>query len=362
MTSDPHTNDRVAQSVARKDDHIRLALEQRRGPAASNDFDYVEPVHHALDGIDIDEVTLDVDVDGWVWPAPIYINGMTGGTDNAERANRALAIAARENGMPIASGSLSIALDAPETAPSFRVIREENPNGLVFANLGAGRSPDDAARAVDLLEANALQLHLNAVQETIMREGSRGFSTWLRDVERIVEAAEVPVIIKEVGFGLSGRVLRQLRDLGVRIADVSGAGGTSFARIEDERSGGGYTYMHHYGQSAVNCLLDAPADFPAVLASGGVRSPLDVIRALALGARAVGVAGPFLVAAVDGDEETAVNETQRWLTQTRQLLALLGARTPAAATGIDVLLRGRVREFCELRGIDPAAFARRTYN
>jgi isopentenyl-diphosphate delta-isomerase len=145
LTSDPHTNDRVAQSVARKDDHIRLALEQRRGPASSNDFDYVEPVHHALDGIDIDEVTLDVDVDGWVWPAPIYINGMTGGTDNAERANRALAIAARENGMPIASGSLSIALDAPETAPSFRVIREENPNGLVIANLGAGRSPDDAA-------------------------------------------------------------------------------------------------------------------------------------------------------------------------------------------------------------------------
>ncbi|GAA3658282.1 type 2 isopentenyl-diphosphate Delta-isomerase [Microbacterium marinilacus] len=344
--------------AARKDDHLRLAVTQQREPAARNDFDDVEIVHHALDGIDVGDVDLATRVGDRTWPVPLYINAMTGGTANAERVNRALAIAARETGAPIASGSLSLALDDPWTAQSFRVIRDENPRGVVLANLGADRGPEDAARAVDLLEADALQIHLNAVQETIMREGSRDFGSWAGRIERIVAASPVPVIVKEVGFGLSRRTLRRLSGLGVRVADVSGTGGTSFARIEDARRGG-YAFFDGYGQSAACCLLDAPGDGPALLASGGVRSPLDVVRSLALGARAAGVAGPFLAVAVDGGADAVVEDVRAWISQTAELLALLGTPTPAAAAGVDLLLRGRVREFCELRGIDPGAFSRR---
>jgi isopentenyl-diphosphate delta-isomerase len=344
----------------RKDDHVRLANAQQTEPRARNDFDDVEFVHHALDGIDAADVGLAVRVGDWSWPAPVFVNGMTGGTETTARINRALAIAARETGLPMASGSVGIALDEPETAASFRVIREENPDGFVMANLGVGRSPDEALRAVELLAADALQVHLNAVQETIMPEGQRGFSEWPRALERIVAASPVPVVVKEVGFGLSRRTLTTLRELGVRIADVSGTGGTDFARIENaRRDGGDYAFLAGFGQSAACCLLDAPAEAPELLASGGVRTPLDAVKALALGARAVGVAGAFLAPAVSGDADAVTGVMRGWLSRLSELLALLGADHPADLRRTDLLLRGRVREFCELRGIDAAALSRR---
>lgn len=351
----------VAAASTRKEDHIRLAADQRRDPqsAARNDFDNVEFVHHALDGIDIEAVDLTTPVDEWTWAAPLYINGMTGGADTAMRVNRLLAIAARECGLPMASGSVGIALDDPETAASFRVIRDENPDGFVMANIGAGRPADHGQRAVDLLEANALQLHLNAVQETVMPEGSREFSDWLRGVERTVAATNVPVIVKEVGFGLSRRTLHQLREVGVQIADVSGSGGTNFARIESARGGNAFAYLGSFGQSAAACLLDAPKDFPNLLASGGVRHPLDVVKALALGARAVGVAGPFLLPALEGTEQSLTAEIRGWVDQIRMLHAMLGAATPAALADTDVLVCGRLREFAELRDIDVAGLTNR---
>ncbi|MGO2111318.1 MAG: type 2 isopentenyl-diphosphate Delta-isomerase [Pseudoclavibacter sp.] len=355
--------DAAARAARRKDDHIALAAAQ--SPAARNDFDDVELLHHALDGIDVDRVDLAVEIDGWSWPAPIYINGMTGGSAASERVNRALAVAAREAGVPIASGSLGVAVDAsraaggrdadadPAITASYRVLRDENPDGIVIANLGAGRGVDDALRSVELLEADALQVHLNPVQETVMPEGSREFSSWPALLEEIVDASPVPVIVKEVGFGLSRRTLLRLRDLGVRIADVAGNGGTDFARIEnDRREAGDFDYLAGFGQSAVECLLDARGTVPSILASGGVRTPLDAIRALVLGAGAVGVAGVFLRAALEG-EDRAVEVVTAWRDHLRQLHAMLGAATPADLAGRDVLLRGRVREFCELRGIDP---------
>lgn len=193
-----------------------------------------------------------------------------------------------------------------------------------------------------------------------MPEGGREFSDWLRGVERTVAATSVPVIVKEVGFGLSRRTLQQLREVGVQIADVSGSGGTNFARIESARGGDAFSYLGSFGQSAAACLLDAPANFPNLLASGGVRHPLDVVKALALGARAVGVAGPFLLQALEGTPETLTAQIRGWLDQVRMLHAMLGAATPADLSTTDLLVRGRVREFATLRAIDISALARRT--
>ncbi len=292
--------------------------------------------------------------------------------------NRELAIAARETGLPMACGSVSVALDAPgerSITGAFTVIREENPDGFVMANIGVGRPASDAPRAVELLQADALQVHLNAVQELAMPEGSREFSGWERSLESLIAASPVPVIVKEVGFGLSRRTIARIAELGGRIADVSGTGGTDFLRIENARRGeheGDLSMLAGFGQSAMACLLDAwagaagtagtagQAKTPTLLASGGVRHPFDVVKALAAGASAVGVAGTFLEAARRGGAEALVPLIEQWREQTATILALLGAATPASLAHTDMLVRGRLAEYCLLRGIDLAALARRS--
>ncbi|MDE1565593.1 type 2 isopentenyl-diphosphate Delta-isomerase [Schaalia turicensis] len=343
--------------AARKDEHVALARAQE---IRRNDFDCVNPVHHALAACDVAAVDLSTRVGPFSWPVPFYINGMTGGTEATGNINRVLAIAAREVGVPMASGSASVALDDPSTASSFTVIREENPRGFVMGNIGVGRSGADARRVVELLEADALQLHLNAGQEIVMPEGEREFSGWRASVEEIAAQAGVPVIVKEVGFGISRETQRVLTDLGVQVVDVGGVGGTDFARIENSRrKAREYSYLDGFGQSAPLCLLEAEAESGLdLLASGGVRTPFDVVRALILGARAAGVARQFLELAVQG-EEAAVAGLRSWRDQVRALLALLGVRTVSAARQCQVFITGELAERARLRGVDLESYARR---
>lgn len=194
-----------------------------------------------------------------------------------------------------------------------------------------------------------------------MSEGTRDFSEWAHGLEQIVASCPVPVIVKEVGFGLSRRTLELLASIDVRFADVSGAGGTDFLRIENARSTGtDFSMLTGFGQSALACLLDAAESGPTLLASGGVRHPYDVVKALACGAHAVGVAGTFLQAVLDGGAEGLVEVVNTWKDQTRAVFALLGAETPAELTRTDLLVRGRLGEFCRLRGIDLEALSRRS--
>lgn len=354
---------------SRKEDHIRLAAEQQENPVPHRAYDDVSFIHHALDGIDRTRVDLTTQVGPLTFAAPFYVNGMTGGTETAMIINRNLAIAAAEAQIPMASGSVGIALDYPETAQSFTVIREQNPNGIVFANIGAGRTLDDAKRAVELMQADGLQLHVNAVQETIMPEGDRDFSGWLSLIEEIAGGLDVPVIVKEVGAGLSAKTLLKLKDVGVSIADVAGVGGTDFGKIENNRRSGGhddYSYLHGYGNSAVQCLLDArsagllgASDF-TVLASGGVRHPLDVAKNLALGARAVGVAGSFLKVALHEGPDAMVEVLLAWKSRLGEMMAMMGVPAPDQMEYTDILIRGESRHFAEVRGIDLAGLASRS--
>lgn len=344
----------------RKDDHVRLAAAQHP-LIAGNGFDDVRILHHALSGIDAADVTLDTEVAGLRWPTPFYINAMTGGSARTGEINRALAAAAAAAGVPIASGSMSVALDDPDAAGSFRVLREENPDGLLFANVGIERSADDARRAVDLVDADALQIHVNAVQEIVMPEGGRSFGHWIASLERIVAAVDVPVIVKEVGFGFSRRTLSVLGGVGVRAADVAGRGGTDFVQIENaRRADADFGYLAGWGQSAVECLLDAPADAPPLLASGGVRTPLDVIRGLALGAGAVGVSGTFLRIVLDGGADALSAALDAWKSQLRALLTVLGAQTGADLVTTDLIIGGATAEFARARAIDITSLAHRS--
>ncbi|MEZ0069963.1 isopentenyl-diphosphate delta-isomerase [Streptacidiphilus sp. MAP12-20] len=345
----------------RKDDHVRLAVEHQRGHSGRNQFDEVTFVHHALAGIDRSNVSLATTFAGIAWQAPLYINAMTGGSVNTGLINRDLAIAARETGVAIASGSVSAYLKDPSCADTFRVLREQNPHGFVLANVNATASVENARRAVDLLEADALQIHVNTAQETVMPEGDRSFSSWVPQIEKIVAAVDVPVIVKEVGNGLSHETVLLLQELGVRVADVGGRGGTDFARIENgRRELADYAFMDGWGQSTAACLLDAQGVGIPVLASGGVRNPLDVARALALGASGVGVSGGFLRTLLDGGVPALIAQISTWLDQLAALQTMLGARTPADLTRCDLLIHGQLRDFCADRGVDTWRLARRS--
>ncbi len=360
----------MAQS--RKDDHIRLAAAQQEHlTGGRNAFDDVAFIHHALAGINVDAVDITAQLGPWTLPAPMYINGMTGGTETALPINAALAEAAAATGVPMASGSVAVALEQPETAPSFTVIREHNPDGIVWANLGAGRTLDHAKAAVDLLAADGLQIHVNPIQETVMPEGSRDFSAWLTLIEDIVAGLDVPVIIKEVGFGLSAKTVQQLYDIGVRIVDVAGSGGTNFARIENQRTPhpsnvidahAKWDWLEPMGLTAVDCLLDLSRvqhQDLTVVASGGVRTPLDVVRAQALGANAAGLAGTMLRVAMSDGAAGVTEVLELFKTRIRQIYALLGAANASQLRATDVMITGTSAERARARNIDVTRFADR---
>lgn len=359
MSNNPHS---------RKDDHVRLADEYHHAGGSTVDrrpFDELGFVHHALAGADFAAVDIATNVLGQRWDVPFYINAMTGGTPFTGEINAALAEAAAVTGTPLASGSMAAYLKDPDTADTFRVLRARNPNGFVAANISANYPVDQVRRVVDLLEADALQIHLNLAQELVMQEGDRTFSHWIGNIAALVEAIEVPVIVKEVGFGLSAKTLHALVEVGVGTVDLSGTGGTNFAAIEDGRkegNGPSFEYLHGWGQSTPVALVEADQRGPAVerLASGGVRKPLDVVRCLALGARAVGASAAFLAIALRAGCDGLAAELTRWRTELTHVYSLLGAQSTQDLMRTDLLITGRVREAAVARGLDPDAYSDRT--
>ncbi len=354
----------------RKDEHVRIS-EELRG-RQHNGFDDVRFLHHSFGELSCAGVDISTTVTGRTWPVPFYINAMTGGSEMTGRINADLARAAAATGVAMASGSVSVALRDPSLAPTFRVVRENAPETFLFSNVSPGVTPQRAREAVELLDANALQVHVNPAQELVMPEGDRDFRGWLRRIEEIVEAVGemgVPVVVKEVGFGLSARSIAEVAARGVRTVDVSGRGGTNFAAIENQRrSGREYGYLAGWGQSTVECLLEALHRGPGVagqrpvevLASGGVRNPLDVVRALALGARAVGVSGHFLHVLLEDGLDALVAELEAWKEQVRSLLTLIGAADLDALRQTDLLITGTTADFARLRGIDLQSLAQRS--
>lgn len=363
----------------RKDAHIALAQEQYHSHANAG-FDDIRFVPNALPQLSVESVDTSVSVfdNAAVWSYPLYINAMTGGSEHTRSINASLARVAAKTGVAMASGSLSAALRDSSLASTFSVIREENPNGFVMANVSAGASVSDAMRAVDLLEANALQVHLNAAQELVMPEGDRDLSSWLENIEQIVSAASsvssagVPVMVKETGCGLSAKNVEMLRNVGVRYVDISGRGGTNFVSIENaRRKFGDFDYLADWGFSTVESLLDvlhsscvckssSNQNSLSVFASGGIRNPLDVLRALSLGARAAGVAGEFLHTLMCSGEDALLQQITSWQSQIRTLMALLGCKTvDDVRLHTSLLLSGAAADFAKLRGVNLHALANR---
>ena len=299
---------------ARKADHIRINLEENvQFPRLSTGLERFRFVHEALPELDMTQIDLSVDLFGHAVRAPLLISSMTGGTEAAERINLNLAIGAQARGIAMGVGSQRTGLEVDGTAGSFRV-RLVAPDILLFANLGAGQlnkgyTVDHCRRAVDMIEADALILHLNPLQEAVQADGDWNWAGLLGKIGQVCAAVGVPVVAKEVGWGINGRLARRLADVGVAAIDVAGSGGTSWTEVEYHRAPSerlrriARTFAD-WGIPTADSLIQvrqAAPELPAI-ASGGIRDGIDVAKCVALGATLVGLASPFLRAATVSDE------------------------------------------------------------
>ncbi|QTU83134.1 type 2 isopentenyl-diphosphate Delta-isomerase [Carnobacteriaceae bacterium zg-C25] len=345
----------------RKDDHVTHALSQYNTHSTS-DLEQTRFVHHALSDISVDDISLSTELDTLQLSLPFFINAMTGGSEQTHHINEQLAIVANETGMAMATGSISVALNHPETAQSFKVVRQHNPNGIIFANLGAHHNLENAKRAVDLLQADALQLHLNTPQEIVMPEGDRTFSGWLQNIENITSHLNVPVIVKEVGFGMSQQTVQQLENVGVRIIDVAGRGGTNFVSIEDaRRQDYSLSMLTNWGQTTLESLLEATnvRQNAHLIASGGIKNVMDIAKCLSLGANAVGLSGHFLHMVTHYGVDETIKHVHDMQEQLKAVMTILGRSNIAALQHHPIVLASSAKEWCQARGIDYLQFSRR---
>ncbi|MHC5215811.1 type 2 isopentenyl-diphosphate Delta-isomerase [Enterococcus sp. LJL128] len=345
----------------RKDEHLSLAKAFHK--EQENDFDRLRFVHHSLPEASTETVDLTTHFLGFSLPLPFYINAMTGGSEKTKKINQQLGIIARETGVLVATGSVSAALKDPTLSDSYSIVRKENPNGKILANIGAGTSLDDAKRAVELFKADGLQIHLNAPQELVMPEGDRDFTSWLEQIEEINQQLDCPLMVKEVGFGMSSQTLAQLFSIGIQTVDVSGRGGTSFTQIENaRRKKRELSFLNDWGQSTVISLLESSGhrDKMTILASGGIRNSLDIIKALSLGAKGVGISGTILTYLMSNGLDAAIALVRQWQEELTLLYTLLGKRTTEELTTTDLVFDRSLIDWCESRGIPYQYYSQRS--
>lgn len=275
----------------RKDEHIKFANEEEVG---TNDFDKIILEHNSLPNLNYQEINLESDFLGFKSNYPFYINAMTGGSQKALEINKKLALIAKHFNIPIVLGSQSAAFKDSKLKETYKIVRDNYETGIIVANVSANATLEQAIKAVEMVNANALSIHINVVQELVMDEGDRDFSKWQSNIKTIVDNLTVPVIVKEVGFGMSKEVIERLKSLGVKYIDVSGKGGTNFARIERKRSVNNDFIFEDVGISTVNSLLNGKDIDITLHASGGIRNALDIYKAIKLGAKNVGLSQYFL--------------------------------------------------------------------
>lgn len=322
----------------RKDDHIKHALAYQ---SPYNSFDDMELIHHSLPDYDLADIDLSTDFLGMSFDYPFYINAMTGGSQKGGEINRKLAQLASETGIVMVTGSYSAALkDSSDT--SFQV-KKDYPNLTLATNIGLDKDYSLGLRTVKEMSPAFLQVHINLMQELLMPEGERVFKSWKEHLADYAQHMPVPVMLKEVGFGLDLKSMEVAYDLGIRAFDISGRGGTSFAYIENER-GGNRSFLNEWGQTTVQALLNArPMMTKAdVLASGGVRHPLDMIKCLVLGAKAVGLSKTALELVESKPIEEAIRIVNGWKDDLRLIMCALNCRTIKDLRSVDYMLYGKL--------------------
>ncbi|MFH1774219.1 MAG: type 2 isopentenyl-diphosphate Delta-isomerase [Methanobacteriota archaeon] len=349
---------------ARKLDHILISLKKNVESKTKNGFEDVALVHRALPEIDRDEIDLSTNFFGRKISIPIIIAGMTGGHEKAKKINENLALAAQELNIPMGVGSQRAAVENERLAHTYSIAREAAPDAFLIANLGAvqfskGYGMKEARKVVDMIGANALAVHLNPLHEAIQPEGETDFRGCINRIEKLNKLG-IPIIAKETGAGIAREEAALLEKAEVAGIDVGGLGGTSFPAVEYYRKKGtlGKVFWDWGMPTAVSTVECAQSTKLQVIATGGIRSGIEVAKALALGANACGIALPLLRKAVKSDKEV-IKELGRIIEELRTAMFLVGAANVAELRNCDVVITGKTKEWLESRGIDCKRFANR---
>lgn len=335
----------------RKNDHIKYALKYE---SPYNSFDEIELIHTSIPKYNLNEIDLSTKFAGYKFEYPFFINAITGGSEKGREINRKLAKIANETGILFVTGSYSAKLKNPKD-DSFEIVKRENKNLLLGTNIGIDKGYEAGIKAVEDLQPLFLQIHVNLMQELIMPEGSRNFSEWeinLKNyVEKIQKERKIPLILKEVGFGMDAKTIQKATNIGVKTFDISGRGGTSFSYIENMRNvrKGRFDYLNTWGQSTVVSLLEVQKymDKVEIISSGGVRNPLDIIKSLVLGAKAVGLSRTMLELVGKYDVNKVIEIINEWKYELKMIMCALNCKRISDLQKVRYILYGKVKDYVE---------------
>ncbi|MEM1539589.1 MAG: type 2 isopentenyl-diphosphate Delta-isomerase [Candidatus Bathyarchaeia archaeon] len=362
----------VEKTRQRKADHIRIATSRNVQTRVTTGFEEIYFVHRALPEVNKEEIDLSTTVFNHNFAAPIIVGAITGGTPEAEKINAAIATAVEKLGLGMGVGSQRAALEDKRLARTFTVVKKKAPKAFLIANIGGvqltrGYSMKEVRKAVEMIDADALAIHLNPLQEAVQPEGETNFKGVLEKIEEVARALDRPVIVKETGAGIAAEEARKLEAAGVKGIDVSGVGGTSFAAVEYFRAKDmGNTFQSRLGETfwdwgiptAVSVVEVTQTVRIPVIASGGMRSGLDAAKALSLGVSLVGLAQPVLEAAMKGAGET--EKTLRLLIEElRNAMFLVGAENLQQLRKAPLVITGKTAEWLRARGFEIDHYARR---
>jgi len=359
----------VEETEKRKADHIRICLEQKaQARKATAGFEDIQLIHRALPEVDREKIVLSTSFLGKKLSAPLIVGAMTGGTKEATKINAAIAQAVETLHLGMGVGSQRAAIEDKKLEGTYTVARKKAPTAFLIANIGGvqlthGYGLKEAKKAVEMIDADALAIHLNPLQEAVQNEGQTNFEYVLAKILEIAGELDVPVIVKETGCGISSEDAKALESAGVKAIDVGGVGGTSFAAVEYYRSANGKTLNEDFwdwGIPTVVSLIETTQTVKIpVIASGGVRNGLDAAKGLALNASLASLSQPVLEAANKGAEETQML-LSNLINELRNVMFLVGAKNLEALTKVPALVTGKTAEWLNIRGFDTAGYAQRS--
>ncbi len=352
------------QTKTRKIEHIEIVLNENVEPQYSTLLEQVFLEHNSSPNISIEDIDLSTKFLGKRVSAPIIIAGMTGGHPETAKINEALAEIAEELNIAMGVGSQRVALEDSSLVYTFSIVREKAPSVPIIANIGGaqlakGYGLAEARRAVSMIKADAIAIHLNPAQEVFQPEGDKDFRGLVKIVEELVDNLEVPIIIKETGAGLSGRVVRMFAEVGVEYFDVSGLGGTSWIIVEKYRSKNNVLseiadVYSNWGIPTALSIIDVIYNVPTayVIASGGIRNGLEAAKALALGANAVAFAAPILRILLNDGKESVKKYLKRIIEELRIAMFLVGVDRPSKLWSTDIYFGNKIIDWLISKSID----------
>ncbi|HHL0757734.1 TPA: type 2 isopentenyl-diphosphate Delta-isomerase [Streptococcus agalactiae] len=324
----------------RKDDHIKYALKYQ---SPYNSFDDIELIHSSLPKYNVNDIDLSTHFAGQSFEFPFYINAMTGGSEKGKAVNHKLAQVAQATGIVMATGSYSAALknDEDDSYPTTDLY----PDLKLATNIGLDKPLPAAESTVKAMNPIFLQVHVNVMQELLMPEGEREFHMWRSHLKEYVDNIQCPLILKEVGFGMDLQSIKDAYDIGITTVDISGRGGTSFAYIENQR-GRDRSYLNTWGQTTAQSLINAQSmmDKMDILASGGIRHPLDMVKCLVLGAKAVGLSRAVLELVERYPVDDVIAILNSWKEDLRMIMCALSCKKITDLRQVNYILYGQLKE------------------